>query len=112
MLSDPCAGSLQSSCCDCLVQSSLGSLAAAREAANDTPFLRSLRVWVLGGVPLAHGHDGSQQQPLEDFDEELSKTVLDLEVANLRGGANVPLFYVFTSGTTGMPKACKISHLC
>ena len=38
-------------------QSSLGSLAAAREAANDTPFLRNLRVWVPGGVPLAHGHD-------------------------------------------------------
>ena len=38
-------------------QSSLGSLAAAREAASDTPFLRNLRVWVPGGVPLAHGHD-------------------------------------------------------
>ena len=74
---------------------------AYREALGNVP--SPPQAWALGG-----GHEGC-----EDFDSALA--AMPEAAADPRWRADVvcadTAFYIFTSGTTGLPKAAKISHL-
>ncbi len=81
---------------------------------------RNMTEWVLGGAPggggggAASGRGGSPTRGDRDFDRALkgcSSLRPTRETARFGLTAKDTALYIFTSGTTGLPKAAKITHM-